>query len=107
MSAMVFDETMLKITVAILAITVAILFHLRKGSSSPSKINIEIKKDNPKVVDKYTIQDIEELPQCKEKGMAVFCRCWRSKNFPFCDGSHTKLNKDTGDNVGPLIISAK
>lgn len=25
--------------------------------------------------------------------------------FPMCDGTHVKHNKDTGDNVGPLIIS--
>ena len=24
--------------------------------------------------------------------------------FPLCDGSHTKHNMDTGDNVGPLVL---
>ena len=31
-------------------------------------------------------------------------RCWKSKKFPYCDGSHAKHNSLTGDNVGPLII---
>ena len=27
--------------------------------------------------------------------------------FPRCDGSHTKHNKETGDNVGPLVLKRK
>ncbi len=34
----------------------------------------------------------------------VFCRCWKSNKFPYCDGSHNKHNQVTGDNVGPLIV---
>ena len=30
-----------------------------------------------------------------------------SLQFPYCDGSHKKHNKDTGDNVGPLIVEQK
>ncbi len=26
------------------------------------------------------------------------------KQWPYCDGAHVKHNKDTGDNVGPLVI---
>lgn len=39
-----------------------------------------------------------------EKNKLVMCRCWKSKTFPYCDGSHVKHNKETGDNVGPLIV---
>ncbi|KIZ00539.1 CDGSH iron sulfur domain-containing protein 1 [Monoraphidium neglectum] len=35
---------------------------------------------------------------------AVYCRCWRSATFPLCNGAHVAHNKETGDNVGPLII---
>lgn len=28
------------------------------------------------------------------------CRCWQSKNFPLCDGSH----KQCEDEKGPLVI---
>lgn len=67
-----------------------------KAVKRGGKVNLNIKKDNPKVVDTC---DIEEIGSKK-----VFCRCWRSKTFPHCDGSHTEHNNVTGDNVGPLII---
>jgi len=35
----------------------------------------------------------------------VMCRCWKSGTFPACDASHVAHNKETGDNVGPLIVS--
>ena len=68
------------------------------------------------------------------QGKYVACRCWRSAKaspprqgtarrlagaawtlgfdpfgfscpqFPNCDGSHMEHNKETGDNVGPLVI---
>lgn len=31
-------------------------------------------------------------------------RCWRTGKWPYCDGAHVKHNKETGDNVGPLVI---
>ncbi|XP_046667242.1 CDGSH iron-sulfur domain-containing protein 2 homolog [Homalodisca vitripennis] len=62
-----------------------------------SPVNPEFKKTEAKVVDCVNIEDLGEK--------AVFCRCWRSKKFPYCDGSHGKYNKDHGDNVGPLVVS--
>lgn len=35
----------------------------------------------------------------------AFCRCWQSQNFPYCDGSHRKVNEETGSNVGPVVVS--
>lgn len=64
------------------------------GSGCP--INLGIQKDKPKVVDNIDVEDLGNK--------AVFCRCWRSKKFPYCDGAHAKHNEATGDNVGPLII---
>lgn len=66
------------------------------GASGGNQINQGIKKDNPKVVDTYDVEDLGNK--------SVFCRCWKSKKFPYCDGSHAAHNNSTGDNVGPLII---
>nr|CAG4648410.1 EOG090X0JRY [Moina brachiata] len=62
-------------------------------------VNLSIRKDEAKIVDTLDIEDIGEKK--------VFCRCWRSKLFPYCDGSHNQHNNETGDNVGPLIIGKK
>lgn len=36
----------------------------------------------------------------------AICRCWQSDKFPYCDGTHRKVNAEQGDNVGPAIIKA-
>ncbi|XP_060698318.1 CDGSH iron-sulfur domain-containing protein 1 [Hemiscyllium ocellatum] len=64
-----------------------------------SLVNLDIQKDTPKVVHAFDVEDLGDK--------AVYCRCWRSKQFPMCDGSHTKHNEETGDNVGPLIIKKR
>ena len=58
------------------------------------RVNTTIKMAEPKVVDiidHSKLEDVEKL---------VFCRCWKSKNYPYCDGAHVAHNKATGDNVG-------
>jgi len=59
-------------------------------------VNHKICKQESKVVNSVDIEDIADK--------AAFCRCWKSNNWPYCDGSHGKHNIDTGDNVGPLIV---
>ncbi|VEN54797.1 unnamed protein product [Callosobruchus maculatus] len=68
----------------------------QQGCGRSSKVNLKVLKSNAKVVDTIDVEDISEK--------AVLCRCWRSKNWPYCDGSHNDHNKETGDNVGPLIV---
>ena len=65
--------------------------------------NYKIKKNEAKVVDFVSVPDMEDMAQFKD-GKLVMCRCWKSENFPYCDGSHVKHNKECGDNCGPLII---
>ncbi|KAH8318878.1 hypothetical protein KR074_008813 [Drosophila pseudoananassae] len=60
------------------------------------RCNNQIRKHEPKVVDTIDVEDIAEK--------AAFCRCWKSKNWPYCDGSHGEHNKLTGDNVGPVVV---
>lgn len=55
-----------------------------------SKINTEQHESRTKV-------------QVKNGETVALCRCWQSKKFPFCDGSHNKLNED---NVGPIIVES-
>jgi CDGSH-type Zn-finger protein len=59
-------------------------------------VNPNIEKDSKKVVNSMDIEDIGDK--------IAFCRCWRSKKFPLCDGSHVAHNRSTGDNVGPLCL---
>jgi CDGSH-type Zn-finger protein len=61
------------------------------------KINSKVDLDSAKVVNN------EQLCAGDKK---VYCRCWKSETFPLCDGAHVAHNKETGDNVGPLILSA-
>mmetsp|Transcript_35195 Transcript_35195/g.78205 ORF Transcript_35195/g.78205 Transcript_35195/m.78205 type:complete len:112 (-) Transcript_35195:368-703(-) len=68
-----------------------------------SRVNTKVKMAEAKVVDFVDCGEIENLGQFKD-GKLVMCRCWKSETFPYCDGSHVKHNKETGDNLGPLII---
>lgn len=64
-------------------------------------INNSIRKEDAKVVDKCSIKDIEGLG----KDNVAYCRCWKSKSWPYCDGAHGKHNQESGDNLGPLVIT--
>ncbi|KAI5738044.1 hypothetical protein M8J77_002287 [Diaphorina citri] len=60
-------------------------------------VNPNQKKNQSRAVVDYAIID-----DMKDKN--AYCRCWRSKKFPLCDGAHLHHNNRTGDNVGPLLI---
>lgn len=97
-------------TAVVTAITTAIILSLVNGigkkAKKPIKVNYTVQQESPKVVDTVKCPEIENMAQCKD-GKVVMCRCWKSSTFPHCDGSHNSHNKETGDNVGPLIISTK
>ncbi|XP_043375789.1 CDGSH iron-sulfur domain-containing protein 1 isoform X3 [Dermochelys coriacea] len=96
-------------------------------------VNLHIQKDNPKVVHAFDMEDLGdkavycrcwrskkvkrihqveiELGEVPGTGPTFLSQSdgivtFHSK-FPLCDGSHTKHNEETGDNVGPLIIKRK
>lgn len=62
-------------------------------------VNKTIDKDSRKVVHTFDVEDISSR--------VAYCRCWKSQKFPYCDGAHGKHNRETGDNVGPLIIKKR
>jgi len=61
------------------------------------RINTLIDLSTEKVVNQISISSGEKC---------VLCRCWKSAKFPLCDGAHVKHNRATGDNVGPVIVTA-
>lgn len=86
-------------------VTTSVVVYLVVSALLPSKppkkpdedwVNKSIQKDKEKVADIIEIQDLGDK--------TVYCRCWKSKKFPLCDGSHNSHNKETGDNVGPLVL---
>lgn len=81
------------------AVALGLSLYLYKYRGGKGRVNSSVDLSNPKIV---TSVDIEDLGN-----KAVFCRCWKSKKFPYCDGSHNKHNEECGDNVGPLIVKRK
>ena len=65
--------------------------------------SLEICSLNP-IFSFLSLISISRVLEAGKKG--VYCRCWLSGTFPACDGTHAKHNEATGDNVGPLIVSA-
>ncbi|BFZ02764.1 hypothetical protein BsWGS_05803 [Bradybaena similaris] len=83
------------IVILIIYSTFKTLLFGRRKVKKP-KVNEGIQKEESKVVTQMDIEDIADN--------IAFCRCWRSKKFPLCDGSHNKHNSETRDNVGPLLL---
>ncbi|XP_060064138.1 CDGSH iron-sulfur domain-containing protein 2 homolog B-like [Ylistrum balloti] len=85
--------------------TVSLLVYVTSQAFKPkpppkkNPVNLKIQKETPKVVNLVDMEDLADK--------VTYCRCWRSKKFPLCDGSHNKHNEETGDNVGPLVLRRK
>jgi len=65
--------------------------------NSVRRLNKTYKLDSKKVAETFDVDDLGKK--------TVYCRCWQSKKFPLCDGSHGKHNQKCGDNLGPVIIT--
>ncbi|XP_077999147.1 CDGSH iron-sulfur domain-containing protein 2 homolog B-like [Glandiceps talaboti] len=83
----------------LIAVTYIYAFRKAKKGQKDVRVNRRIQKDVPKVVTTCDIEDIADK--------AVYCRCWKSKKFPYCDGSHNAHNTECSDNVGPLVLKRK
>ena len=87
-----------------IGIGITLAYFLVPKGGAVGQINHLVQKDKSKVATICPLKDIEDMCSKSSKKMSVYCRCWKSKNFPYCDGSHVEHNKETGDNIGPLVI---
>lgn len=70
-----------------------------------TQLHAEYSQRINKIVD-LTSDKVVNSIDLKAGEKCVMCRCWKSKQFPRCDGAHVAHNKETGDNVGPVIVVA-
>ena len=82
----------------------AFIFHQAKMFNLRTNLNAQIINEN---IDKENSKVVTKIELNKDDKPCVMCRCWKSATFPNCDGAHAKHNEETGDNVGPLIMSVK
>ena len=72
-------------------------------SSVPSDDLAKSERFN-KIVDVYSPRVVSNI-ELKAGDKVILCRCWKSTKFPLCDGAHGKHNKETGDNLGPVVVT--
>ena len=77
--------------------TVLVLLGLRSivsllfaAPSKPTRVNNKIDLSNAKVANVVPIPEAMAKAE-QNDGKVVFCRCWKSKTFPFCDGMLLRL----------------
>lgn len=87
------------LTILLYLIFSPVLNFISKPRQPRPRVNRKQKLAEDKVVNCFDMEDLGDK--------AAFCRCWKSSKFPYCDGTHNAHNKDTGDNVGPLIVQHK
>lgn len=70
------------------------------AAAAPPRMMADVYNDGSKAKEKLSIA---HNSTDGDKGVAL-CRCWKSATFPRCSGAHNKHNKETGDQLGPVIV---
>ncbi|KAH0483205.1 MAG: hypothetical protein KVP17_000598 [Porospora cf. gigantea B] len=65
---------------------VAGFYYAQATSSRKTRWNTEIRPDAAKVSDTLSIQDAVNSGRMSPEGYVSICRCWKSANWPYCDG---------------------
>eukprot|EP00923_Selenidium_pygospionis_P031925 GHVN01056416.1.p1 GENE.GHVN01056416.1~~GHVN01056416.1.p1 ORF type:complete len:145 (-),score=35.47 GHVN01056416.1:1830-2264(-) len=74
------------------------------GSSHLTQSDLSVNESEKEKVTFMTLTDIEEMCKGSSSGKCSICRCWKSKTFPKCDGSHRQIPVARGVGVGPFVI---
>lgn len=67
-------------------------------------IESTVPPDNPSR--RVDVVDFDDIVSKVKAGQKVsLCRCYKSRMFPYCDGSHIAHNEETGDNIAPVVVT--
>ncbi|EME27854.1 CDGSH iron sulfur domain-containing protein 2 [Galdieria sulphuraria] len=77
-----------------------------KKCSQVSKTWVMVEGTGLRLLNGEQKMEMKATKEVKTGDRASFCRCWKSAKHPYCDGSHNKYNKETGDHVGPIVVAA-
>ncbi len=71
-----------------------------------SAIGISVKENGPYVVE-GAVEVRSATGETSREDRAFLCRCGRSSNKPFCDGTHNKVDFDGTETADPGAIAAR
>lgn len=78
----------------------------RLGRKKPSMSPKRLSQEDLKTLQTSTNNNHANLLRSvSEANVVALCTCQQSKDFPFCDNTHTIFNKATNSNISPLYVA--